>query len=1455
MTVKRALRWLGALFFLLVVLTASGLGWLVGTSSGLTWAVHMLEPYVPGLSVERIEGDITDMRAVNVVYEMPGVAVSAGGVRLAADLTALAQRRIVVAALELDGADVRVDTKSLPQGEAEADPVPADAPFVLALPDPWSASLQTLALNDIHVDVDGIVVELAELTASADWAGERVALAPVSAAGLRVTLPEPAPVAEEESLNRKIRWRRSAQGGEAVSLELADSKNLPALVDVPALRAMVQKPLIRQLPEMALPVSVETDAVSFKDFLLRQRTVEAPLLEVREAGWTSLRLDRSPARIEIEGLHADLPEAGVQGDLSWTLSDEWKGTADLRATVRETAFARLGLNRSELFLAMPAKKTEDADKTEKSVGSSSESAAGSESTASGAEPSSDPAAGQVRLGSADVGVRIMALGSLADKVELRTALTGGADAEFVVRAAPGEAGLPLTAELRLPLAAMLLPAQASAETASSGKPSKDDPAKKKPGYAAVRALHLYVDGRADDWKGRFTGFVHADLPGMLAKPVTIELKSSMGGSLEHFTLETLDAKLPEGALQMTMDARWGQRLDVTGNFRSDKLDLRNYLPEVRTALDGGFNVRASMRSDGAWRAALEDISLRADWKKAPVTLSGGAAVSSFGWAALTNLTATLGRNSVTLNGLLKGLQTVDLSADIKVPGIDYKLAGFGGRADGHINVRGPTLRPEIDADVRAEAIRWKNVSIGSVKIRGDVHPKTKVGIVRSKKTVADAVEAFEKLDAATQLERVIGASELNGTLRFLVENLRVTSESDAGTERALPSAQDGSVPKADASEPLEAVEPVEPLLNYKTIELATEGREGDHRVTLKVEGEPVALDMAWRGKLNRETMAWKGTFEKAVITTPAGDWTQEKPSGMTFEPETSTLIWEPSAWLHEHARVSLPETVRLGEKGRLKVVLEELRLDVFKPYLKRKERLSGRVRGEFKADWDVARGVVPNADWAFDADGLSYSTRVDGVRLPVTLEALRLTGSVRPEAVCIGWTVKPSGTGGVEGEAAVEDPMGARRMKGRVLVRDMTPVLLKPLLSKGERAEGVFSADLRVDGTLEAPRLWGELALKGVAVDAGFVPFEMEPSDLRVSFSGDRSNLEGVVRTAEGGIALTGDADWRDLTNWSARVRAAAQENSHVRITLAPMLDLDLVTDVTATADKTGVALSGRVDVPRARIVVTELPASTVDVSSDEVILDDKLQPVEKPAAPFPLRSRIGVGLGDDIRMDAFGLKAGLTGELAVVQDQRGLGLNGQIRIPDGRFHAYGQDLLVREGLIAFGGDPTNPSLTIEAIRNPDVTEDGVIVGVRVTGTANAPKVALFSEPAKPQQEMLSYLLRGEGLSSGSSDNDNSAMTAMLVGLGTATGGQVLGKIGDAIGIEGLGVDTTGVGDSAQVVVSGYILPGLQLKYGVGIFDSLATLTLRYRLMPKLYLEAASGVAQALDILYRFEFD
>lgn len=430
----------------------------------------------------------------------------------------------------------------------------------------------------------------------------------------------------------------------------------------------------------------------------------------------------------------------------------------------------------------------------------------------------------------------------------------------------------------------------------------------------------------------------------------------------------------------------------------------------------------------------------------------------------------------------------------------------------------------------------------------------------------------------------------------------------------------------------------------------------------------------------------------------------------------------------------------------------------------------------------------------------------------------------------------------------ITDPQQRRTLGGNVNIRNISLAMINPALMQGESIKGDLNSNLRLGGTAQQPQIFGQLGLKDVNVKGNFMPVDLTSASLNMVFNGMSSTLNGLLQTAQGNINLSGDADWSQLDNWRARVAA---KGSRVRVTVPPMVRMDVSPDVVFEATPAAFNLDGRVDIPWARITVQEVPESAVGVSSDEVMLDKNLKPIEPKTASIPINSNLTIHVGNDVRLSAFGLKARLNGDLKMVQDKSGLGLNGQINIPSGRFHAYGQDLIVRKGELQFAGPPDQPYLNLEAIRNPDATEDGVTAGLRVTGLADEPKVEVFSDPAMSQQEALSYLLRGQGLKS---DGDGNALTSALVGLGVAQSGQVVGKIGETFGVSNLALDTTGVGDSQQVQVSGYVLPGLQVKYGVGIFDSLATLTLRYRLMPKLYLEAVSGVDQALDLLYQFEF-
>ncbi len=214
-----------------------------------------------------------------------------------------------------------------------------------------------------------------------------------------------------------------------------------------------------------------------------------------------------------------------------------------------------------------------------------------------------------------------------------------------------------------------------------------------------------------------------------------------------------------------------------------------------------------------------------------------------------------------------------------------------------------------------------------------------------------------------------------------------------------------------------------------------------------------------------------------------------------------------------------------------------------------------------------------------------------------------------------------------------------------------------------------------------------------------------------------------------------------------------------------------------------------------------------------------------------------------------------MQGLLAVKQEKGNLGLYGQIALKNGRYASFGQDLLIRKGEIAFSGLPSQPMLNIEAIRNPEAMENNnVVAGIKVIGLADSPNVEVFSEPSMPQDQALSYILTGRSLENSGETGSSGSVGAALLGLGLGKSGKLVGGIGETFGIQDLNLGTAGVGESSKVVVSGNITPRLQVKYGVGLFDGLAEVTLRYKLIPQLYLQSVSGVNQAFDLLYQFDF-
>ena len=47
----------------------------------------------------------------------------------------------------------------------------------------------------------------------------------------------------------------------------------------------------------------------------------------------------------------------------------------------------------------------------------------------------------------------------------------------------------------------------------------------------------------------------------------------------------------------------------------------------------------------------------------------------------------------------------------------------------------------------------------------------------------------------------------------------------------------------------------------------------------------------------------------------------------------------------------------------------------------------------------------------------------------------------------------------------------------------------------------------------------------------------------------------------------------------------------------------------------------------------------------------------------------------------------------------------------------------------------------------------------------------------------------------------------------------------------------------------------LRIEYGAGVFNAISEMKVRYELILRLYLQAVSGVNQAIDLIYQLDFD
>ncbi|WP_417691328.1 translocation/assembly module TamB domain-containing protein [Pseudidiomarina sp.] len=447
--------------------------------------------------------------------------------------------------------------------------------------------------------------------------------------------------------------------------------------------------------------------------------------------------------------------------------------------------------------------------------------------------------------------------------------------------------------------------------------------------------------------------------------------------------------------------------------------------------------------------------------------------------------------------------------------------------------------------------------------------------------------------------------------------------------------------------------------------------------------------------------------------------------------------------------------------------------------------------------------------------------------------------------------------GGLFGDLAILDLYNTREIEGSLLFALDDLAMLDWVLPGMRYHGGKATAQLNLTGTLNDPSLNGDMEVYAESVVFAETNFVF--NDVRLALI-DRPNSQGTLEIE--GQAKAGNQGWLLVEGVAMPLDAEAYlriTGKNFRALQMPTATVDVSPDLTVHVNQRAIDIAGTVDIPYAAITAPDFETS-VSNSNDVVITRDGEPVTEGPAQDdgLAVNAQIRVTLGQQVSVDAYGFTGRLQGSLEVVEEpRRPTTAIGSINVAEGSYELYGQELTIDRGAFIYnGGDISNPGLDLRVKR--DIANGNslrsVNVGAQVVGTLTEPDFRLYSTPAMPDSEILSYLILGKSMQSASSTSSDDIQLQALLMLG-AKGTDAIGEsLQDTFGIDEFGIDNDPNTRETSFYIGKYLSPKLFVRYGVGLLESTNTFMVRYQLTERLLIETmASSQAQGGDIFYTFE--
>lgn len=633
------------------------------------------------------------------------------------------------------------------------------------------------------------------------------------------------------------------------------------------------------------------------------------------------------------------------------------------------------------------------------------------------------------------------------------------------------------------------------------------------------------------------------------------------------------------------------------------------------------------------------------------------------------------------------------------------------------------------------------------------------------------------------------------------------------------------------------------------IALDTAGDSARHTALLQTEHQTLTFTQRLQGSLTDDR--WRATLSDGrLVQADIGIWAQSAPAAI--EAARERLALEPYCWESAGARICA-EATREGENAVRGALLWEaldiMRLSTVLPLdsieLAGVSRGHARLRYEhdrLQADIDaeahdgtVRHAMAQQAPLRYEQATLQLNADEEGLHADIDFD---ISTDERITAVLT-----------LPGFRFPDPPAATvQAIEGRVEIDIGELSALSLFIPDVHLDKGEAHLQLTVGGTLAEPRVDGALDLAVTSASILRLGARIDDLRLRADIRGNELELGGGARMGDGELTLRGSGRLENLQQWEGELRIEGENLEAVRL---PPARIRATPRITLQLRPHELLFDGSLTIPWARLEPIA-PEGTVPVSDDVVVVGRK---VTSNPQPFRAHGRLELIFGNDVTVEGRGFDGKLAGRLLLlVAREGGVTAQGEVRFVDGRYRAYGQNLLIKQGRVLYAGGPvSNPAIDVVASRTRG-ERDEVEVGVRVIGTARSPSVELYSTPAMDDADILSYLIIGRPLNeAGAGEGPDLYQAATSVAI---AGGKALAdKIGERFDLVEISIETDEQTDDTALILGRSLSPNLYIRYIQGLMQDTSAVQLRYELNKNWAIETESGTrtGAGADILYTLE--